>query len=228
MLSRAALMLATALAVSPASAESVWVGGLSGAGNTRVAYLGRVAPFPGQSFGDGWSYAFSMDQVHYEYDAAIERIDGDASSLKALAIREVPLWAGTLTLGGGLAYQHVSLSPGDPGNDAAGSHLRATGEVQWRSRPEVDWTSQAYANYVAGADSHYANGFLGRRVRSGFAVGAQASTGGDPTYRIHGLALALRGWKHGSMEWSLHAGAQHQEGRGTEPELGISFVTYRP
>ncbi|MGV8941512.1 MAG: cellulose biosynthesis protein BcsS [Lysobacter sp.] len=216
------------LVAAPAVAESVWVGGLSGAGQTRVAYLSRIAPFPHQRLGEGWAYALSLDQVHYEYEAAAGHVNGDASSFKVSLLRDFQLRPGTLTLGGGLAYQDVALSPSDPTNDAAGAHVRMTTEAQWRSRPEAQWASQAYAQYVSGVESHYASGFLGHRLKNALAVGAQVSSGGDRTYRIHGIALAVRGWKYGSTEFSFHAGAQHQEGEGTEPEFGISFVTYRP
>lgn len=228
MLSRITLLLATLAFAAPASAESVWVGGLSGAGQTRVAYLGRVAPLPGQQFGDGWGYGVSVDQVHYEYDSVSGRVDGDSASLKASAFRDIDLAPGTLTLGGGIAYQHVSLSSADPGNRSAGTHVRAVTEAQWRSRPTLALATQAFAQYIHGADSHFASAFVGRRTANGLALGAQMSTAGDPSYRVHGLALALRGWKRGSVEWSFHAGAQHQESLGTEPEIGLSFVTYRP
>lgn len=228
MLSRAMVILATLLAALPAAAETVWVGGLSGAGQTRVGYLGRVAPLPGQRLGDGWGYVLAADRVHYEYNAAAAQVDGEASSLKASVFRDIRLATGTLTFGLGGAYQHVTLSPQDPNNRAAGTHPRATTEAQWRSHAQLSWASQMYAQYIHGADSHFASGFLGRRLGNGLALGAQASSGGDPTYRAHGLAIALRGMKHGASEWSIYAGGQHQEGRGTEPELGISFVSYRP
>jgi len=90
------------------------------------------------------------------------------------------------------------------------------------------WTEgRAYAQYVFGARRSYANAFLGRALPNGMALGPQWSTGGDPSYRIHGLALALDGWKLGPLEMGIYAGAQHSEGGATRPEFGFSFSMYR-
>lgn len=228
MLSRTCWMIALFLVAAPAAAESVWVGGLEGSDRTRVAYLARVAPLPGQRLGDGWAHSLSVDRVHYEYATAGVRVDGRSSSLKGLLLRELTMRPGTLSFGAGIAYQHVSLSPTDPGNDAEGGHVRPMTEIQWRSRPQATLVTQAFAQYAGGIDSRYANAFLGRRLGNGMTVGAQASTGGDPSYRVHGLALAFRGRASGQVQWSFHVGAQHQEGLETRPAVGIGLVHYRP
>lgn len=213
---------------TPAFAESVWVGGVSAGDTTQVAYLGRVGPLPGKRLSDGWSQSVFVDYVSYEYDSGAQRIQGTAKGIKFSVGREFGLDHGWLGLSLGVAASRTTLSPDDPGNANRGSSVHPVGELQWRSKADATWRSNAYGQYVFGARRNFANAFLGRGLPNGMAIGPQVSTGGDPSYRIHGLALALSGWKFGPLDASVYAGAQHSEGGGTHPEIGISFSMYRP
>ena len=216
------------LATPAAFAESVWVAGGSTAATTQVAYLGRVGPLPGKRLSDGWSQSVFVDHVGYEYDSGTRRIQGTAQGIKFSVGREFGLESGWLGLSVGASASRTTLSPDDPGNTNRGSSIHPVGELQWRSKPDATWRSNAFGQYVFGARRDFANAFLGRRLPNGMAIGPQVSTGGDPNYRIYGLALALSGWKLGPLDASVYAGAQHSEGGGTHPEVGISFSVYRP
>lgn len=224
------MMMASLLSTlaMPTLAESVWVGGVSAADTTQVAYLGRVGPLPGKRLSDGWSQSVFVDYVSYEYDSGGQRIHGKANGIKFSIGREFRRDYGSLGLSLGVTVSRTTLRPDDPGNANRGSSVHPAGEFQWQSRPDAKWRSTAYAQYVFGARRDFANGFLGRRLWNGIAIGPQVSTGGDPNYRIYGLALALNGWKIGPLDMGVYAGAQHSEGGGTHPEIGFGFSAYRP
>lgn len=219
--------LLSALAI-PALAESVWVGGAGAADTTQVAYLGRVGPLPGKRLSDGWNQSVFVDHVSYEYDSGGQRIRGRANGIKFSIGREFRRDYGSLGLGLGVLASHTTLRPDDPGNANRGSIVDPVGELQWQSKADSPWRSTAYAQYVFGARRDFASGFVGRRLSNGIALGPQVSTGGDPNYRIYGLALALDGWKIGPLEVRVFGGAQHSEGVGTYPEIGFGFSAYRP
>lgn len=223
---RGLLAAALCCAAHPAIAESVWIGGASVADATNVGWLGRVGPLPGKRLADGWSHSIFVDYVDYEYDADSQRINGITRSIKFSVAREFRLEHGYVGLGLGVTAGRTTLSPDDPGNTNRGTRVDPVGEFQWRSEADASWRSRAYAHYVFGARRSYANAFLGRRLTNGMALGPQWSTGGDPSYRFHGLALALDGWKLGPVEMGIYAGAQHSEGGATRPEFGVSFSMY--
>lgn len=212
----------------PTLAESVWVGGASGADTARVAYLGRVSPLPGKRLSDGWSYSVFVDYASYEYDSGAQRIQGTAKGIKFSVGREFRYDYGSLGLSLGVAASHTTLSPDDPGNSSRGSSVNPVGEFLWQSKADATWRSAAYAQYVFGARRNFANAFIGRRLSNGIDIGPQVSTGGDPSYRFYGLALALNGWKIGPLNMSVYAGAQHSEGGDTHPEIGFGFSMYLP
>lgn len=211
----------------PALAESVWVGGASGADTTRVAYLGWMAPLPGQRLGDGWSYSVFADHVAYEYDKGLTVVDARATSLRVSLSRQVPVAGGSFAYGLGLQTRETRLSPDDPGNRNRGSHVRAVGELQWRSSEKADWRSGFYGQYVFAARNDYAKLFVGRRLGNHVAIGPQIWTGGDPTYRVHGAGLSLDGWRVGAVRMTAVLGAEHAEGGTTRPAVGIEFSLYR-
>ena len=224
---RSLLAAALCCAAQPAIAESVWIAGASVADATNVGWLGRVGPLPGKRLADGWSQSIFVDYVGYEYDSGSQRINGTARGIKFSIGREFRVENGYLGLGMGVGASRTTLSPDDPGNANRGTSVHPVGEFQWRSDADATWRSRAYAQYVFGARRSYANAFLGRRLANGMALGPQWSTGGDPSYRIHGLALALDGWKLGPLDVGIYAGAQHSEGGATRPEFGFSFSMYR-
>lgn len=211
-----------------ALAESVWVGGGSGAGMTRVAYLGRIAPLPGQRFSDGWSYSIFADYVGYQYDSGSQVIQGSAKGAKFSIGHEFRRDNGSLGLSLGMAASRTTLSPDDPGNSSRGSSVHPVGEFLWQSKADASWRSSAYAQYVFGARRNFVNAFFGRRLANGIAIGPQVFTGGDPSYRIYGLALALNGWKIGPVDMGVYAGIQHAESGDSHPEIGFSFTVYQP
>lgn len=224
---RSLLAAAFCCAAHPAIAESVWIAGASVADATNVGWLGRVGPLPGKRLADGWSQSIFVDYVGYEYDSGSQRIDGTVKRIKFSVARELQLEHGSLALGLGVGASRTTLSPDDPGNANRGTSVHPVGEVQWRSDVDSTWRSRAYAQYVFGARRNHANAFLGRRLPNGMALGPRWSTGGDPSYRVHGLALALDGWRLGPLEMGLYVGAQHAEGGATRPEVGFSFSAYR-
>jgi hypothetical protein len=213
---------------APAWADSVWVGGGSVADTTQVAYFGRVGPLPGKQLSDGWSQSVFVDYVSYEYGAGGRQINGKVNGIKFSVGREFRRDSGFVGISLGVGASNTTLHPDDPGNANRGFSVHPVGELQWRSHAESPWRSTAYAQYVFGARRDFATGFLGRRLSSGIAIGPQMATGGDPNYRIYGLALALNGWKVGPLDMGFYAGAQHSEGGGTHPEIGLSFSAYRP
>lgn len=227
MLRRRAVAVALCCITHAANAESVWIGGASVADQTQVGYLGRIAPLPGKSLSDGWSQSVFIDSVEYEYPSGNRRIQGAARGIKFGIGREFRREHGYLGLGFGVSASKTTLSPDDPGNANRGTQVHPVGDVQWRSDSDAAWRSRAFAQYVFGARRSYANAFVGRRLANGMALGPQWSTGGDPSYRLHGLGLALDGWKVGPVDLGLYAGAQHSEGGDTRPEFGISFSMYR-
>jgi len=224
--------LAMALILSAVSisskAESVWIGGGSGAGNTRVAYLGRIAPLPGKRLSDGWSYSVFASYVGYHYDSGAQDIKGTVKGAKIGIGREFRRDHGSISLSLGGALNHTTLSPDDPGNSSRGSSVHPVGEFLWQSKADADWRSSTYAQYTLGARSNFLNAFLGKRLSNGSALGPQISTGGDPNYRIYGVALALNGLKIGPMDMGVYAGTQHSEGGDSHKEIGFSFVVYQP
>ncbi len=211
----------------PALAESVWVGGGSGAGMTRVAYLGRIGPLlPGQSLGDGWSHSVFADYVSYNYNSGAQGIQGTVKGIKFSVGREFRGDNGSLGLSLGVATSRTKLSPDDSGNTSPRSGLHPVSELIWQSKADATWRSGAYVQYVFGDRRNIANAFLGRRLSNGIAIGPQVSTNGDPNYRIYGLALALNGWKIGQLDMGIYVGAQHSESGDTHPEVGFSFSMY--
>lgn len=212
----------------PVLAESVWVGGASGADTTRVAYLGRIAPLPGRSLSDGWSYSVFVDYVSYKYNSGAQGIQGTAKGIKFSVGHDFRRDYGSLGLSLGAAASRTMLSPDDPGNSSRGSSVHPVGEFLWQSKADATWRSSAYAQYVFGARRNFANAFVGRRLSNGIDIGPQVSTSGDPSYRIYGLALALNGWKIGPLDMGVYAGTQHSEGGDTHPEIGFSFSMYLP
>lgn len=228
MLTRLALATLLLLTALPSRSESVWIGGVAGSGQTRVAYFGHVGPLPGKRLSDGWSQSLFVDRVTYEYQAGANRIQGRSSGLKLGVMRQIQLPLGSIGLGGGVAYQHTQLRPVDPGNDNQGGHVRAVTELHWMSRDDLPWKTQAFGQYVIGARSYYANVFAGRKLANGVAIGPQFATNGDPSYRIYSAALAVNGIKVGGGTLGPYVGMQHVQGGDTKPEIGVSFVLYRP
>lgn len=229
MLMRRAATVALLLTLSmPVLADSVWVGGGSIADTTQVAYFGRVGPLPGKKLSDGWSQSVFVDYVHYEYDAGQQQINGTVNGIKFSIGREFRRESGFFGVSLGVGASNTDLQPDDPGNENKGFSVHPVTELQWRTHADAPWRSTAYAQYVFGARRAYATGFLGRRLSNGIAIGPQVSTGGDPYYRIYGLALALNGWKVGPFDVGFYAGAQHAESDGTHPEIGLTFSSYRP
>lgn len=224
---RRALALALCCAAFPAAAESVWIGGASVAKQTHVGYLGRIAPLPGKSLSDGWSQSVFVDYVGYEYPSGARLVEGTVRGIKLGIGREFRREYGYVGLGLGVSTSKTTLSPDDPSNANRGTRVHPVGELQWRSNADAAWRSRAFAQHVFGARRSYANAFVGRRFANGMALGPQWSTGGDPTYRIHGLALALDGVRVGKLDLGIYAGAQHSEGGDTRPEFGISVSMYR-
>ena len=225
---RMAIAALLAIPATPALADSVWVGGASVANTTQVGYLGLVGPLPGKRLSDGWSQSVFVDYVSYQYDSGAQRIHGKANGIKFSIGREFRRDSGWLGLNLGVIASRTTLRPDDPGNANQGSSVHPAGEFQWRSNADANWRSSVYAQYVFGARRNFANGFLGRRLSNDIAIGPQVSSGGDPSYRIYGLALALNGWKIGPLDMGFYAGAQHSEGGGTHPEIGFGFTSYRP
>lgn len=228
MLSRAVLLASLLAAPLSAHAESVWIGGASFAESTSVGFAGAVFPLPGKRLSDGWSQSLFLDFVRYEYDLGSNRIVGKAKGAKYAIGREWSLPRGYFGTSFGLSISHTALSPDDPGNRSRGSRTRGVAEMQWRSRDEGEWSTRAYGQYVVAARRSLFNGFIGKRLDNGLAIGPQVSTNGDPSYRVHGLALAVSGWKLGGADVGAHVGAQHSEGGDTGPELGLTVVLYRP
>lgn len=228
LLRRIAIAAMISVYTMPALAESVWVGGGSSADSTRVAYLGRIAPLPGKSLSDGMSYSVFVNYVSYNYNSGAQAIQGTAKGVKFSIGQEFRRDAGSLSLSLGAAQSNTTLTPDDPGNSSRGSSVHPVGEFVWQSNSDAAWRSAAYAQYVFGARSNIANAFLGRRLANGIAIGPQISSNGDPNYRIYGLALALKGWKIGSLDMGAYIGSQHSEGGDTHPEIGFSFTTYLP
>ena len=212
---------------APSMAESVWVGGASGADTTLVAYMGRVAPLPGQRLGDGWSYSVFADHVEYEYDQGSTTIDARASSVRLGLSRETPVAGGTLAYGLGVQARNTRLSPDDISNDNRGSHVRAVADLQWRSSEQADWRNGFYGQYAFVARSDYSKLFVGRRLGNDVAIGPQFWTGGDPSYRVYGAGLALEGWRMGAARMTAMLGAEHSEGGSTRPAIGIEFSLHR-
>jgi len=211
----------------PARAESVWVGGVSVADTTQVAYLGRLAPLPGQRFGDGWSYSVFADNIEYEYDKGLFVVDARARGLRVGLSRQVPIAGGSFSYGLGVQARETRLSPDDIDNHNRGSQVRAVGELQWRSSEQANWRSGFYGQYVFAARNDYAKLFVGRRLDNDIAIGPQFWTGGDPTYRVHGAGIALDGWRLGAARITAFVGAEHAEGGRTRPAVGIEFSLYR-
>lgn len=211
-----------------AHAESVVVAGGSLSGQTRVGYGGVVMPLPGRALSDGWSQSLFLTGVRYEYPLGGQDIEGIASGLKYGLMRQVKVDGGSVGIGGGIAFQHTSLSRADPGNRNRGGHLRPLVELQWQSDADRAWRSQLFTQYVFGERSNFATGFVGRRLASGPAIGPQVSTSGDPNYRVYGAAVAVNGIRLGRAEGGVYLGAQHLEGGRTQPEVGVSVVLYRP
>ncbi len=228
MLSRSLVVLALCLCSSSAMAEYVFVGGGSASAQTRVGYGGLVLPLPGKRLSDGWSQSLFATGVRYEYPVNGRDVEGIATGLKYGLMRQTPVSGGTIGVGGGVAWNHTSLSPDDLGNPNRGGRLRGIVELQWQSDPALAWRSQAFSQYVLGERSNFVVAFVGRRLASGAAIGPQFSSSGDPNYRVYGAALAVNGMKVGAAEIGVYLGAQHLEGGETQPEAGISFVFYRP
>ncbi|HEX5755321.1 MAG TPA: cellulose biosynthesis protein BcsS [Arenimonas sp.] len=221
----ASLLLALPLS---ARAESVWIGGMSFAESTGVGYLGVVMPFPGRRLSDGWSQSVFVDYVHYEYDLGSDRVVGRAKGIKYSIGREFELDSGFLGASAGVSLSRTDLSPDDPNNLSRGTRTRPVVEMQWRSKDQGDWSTRAYGQYVVGARRSLISGFVGKRLDNSMAIGPQVSTNGDPSYRVHGLALAVSGWKIGKVDVGANVGAEHSEGGKTGPAWGITLVMYRP
>lgn len=228
MLMRGLLVVALVAGAGVAHAESVVVAGGSFSGQTRAGYAGVVLPLTGQTLSDGWSHSLFATGVRYEYPKDWRDVEGIASGLKYGLMRQFKVDGGSIGLGGGVALQHTGLSPDDPGNRNRGSHLRPLVELQWQSNVDRPWRSQLFSQYVFRERSNYVMAFVGHRLASGAALGPQLSSSGDPSYRVHGAALALRGIRMGAAEGGFHLGAQHLEGGRTQAEVGFSVVVYRP
>lgn len=227
MLSRAGVAVVMLAVAGPVAADSLWIGGASLAGETRVGYLAHVRPLPGRRLSDGWRQSFAIDGVTYAYRRGDEEIEGFSRGVKYTLAREFRVGDASFEVGLGASLRRNDLTPDDPGNENRGRHARGVVELQWRSGQDGPWRGQAFGQYTAGAREHFAMAFVGWRAGNAY-VGPRVSTSGDPSYRIHGLGLAANGWKHGNAEVGAHLGAQHSERGGTHAEIGLSVVLYRP
>lgn len=224
---RMAMAALLSTVAAPSVAESLWVGGASGADTTRVVYLGRVTALPGQRLGDGWSYSVFVDHVEYEYDQGPTTIDARANSVRLGVSRQMPVAGGSFSYGLAVQARNTRLSPDDTSNENRGSHARAVAELQWRSSEQADWRRGFYGQYAFVARNHYAKLFVGRRLGNDVAIGPQLWTGGDPSYRVHGAGIAVDGWRIGAARMTAILGAEHAEGGDTRPAVGIEFSLYR-
>lgn len=220
-------MLAGALlAASPLRAESVWVGGLGASDDTRIVYLGRIAPLPGQRLGDGWAWSAFADLLDYDYLAGAGRIDADSQSLRLGVQRQLRAGPGTLGLGATVSARNTDLSPDDPGNRSRGFLVRPGLELQWLSDEDARWRRQFYSQYTFEVDSFYAKAFTGRRLGRGPALGPEVWAQGDPSYRLYGAGLVLNGIAIGRYRLTLRLGAEHQEREDTRLAGGLEFSRY--
>lgn len=212
----------------PVHADSVWISGASLADDTAVGYAGVTLPLHGdRRLADGWQHSVVVDFVRFDYDQAGVTINGRASGLKYTLGHEFALSTGFLRLGLGARVTNTRLSPEDPGNRSRGTQTRGLAELQWRTVDGAQWPSRAFAEYVVGARRSNVSAFIGRRLANGLAIGPQFTSSGDPSYRVHGVAISLGGWKIGAAEASVHLGAQHREGGDTGPEVGFDLTFYR-
>lgn len=227
MLRRATLTALLAAAAGTAQAESIWVGGAGAADTTRVGYLGVAAPLGSGTLGDGWSVSLFTDHARYEYDLASRRIAARASAARVGVLRQFRTHAGTLGVGLGAQLRETRLSPDDMGNRNRGAHLRPVAELQWRTADVAVWRTAFFGQYTFGSRSDYAKTFVGRAFGGDVALGMQAWTGGDGSYRVYGAGITADGWRRGPARLTLTAGAEHAEGERTRPAVGIEFSFYR-
>ncbi len=224
----AALGLMLGLAGS-AQADSVIVGGVNGSAVSQSAFLGRIAPLPGQQFGQGWAYSLFADYLRYRYDADTQRIQAESQGLQAAILREWTLEkSGVFSLAATAGLRNTNLKPADPGNDIDGLKLDPGLQMQWRGDESHAVASGLIASYVPGRESYYAKGFAGARQSGGWAIGPEFSISGDPSYRIGGAGLAVRDLRQGNFRIGLRAGLALQSGRSEEPTAGIDFNYYIP
>jgi len=226
---RRSLLTGVLLAASTtAFADTVWIGGASLADDTAVGYTGVTFPLFGHdALSDGWQQSVVIDYVRFDYDLSGQTITGRAAGLKYTLGHEFSMASGFLRVSLGGRATNTDLSPDDPANRSRGAQTRGLAELQWRSSEASAWRSRGFAEYVAGARRSNVAAFVGRKLQNGLVLGPQVTSSGDPSYRVHGLAIALGGWKIGAAEASVHAGAQHREGGDTGPEVGFDLTFYR-
>ncbi len=200
------------------------LGGLEVSKDAYYAYVGRVAPLPGNQLGNGLVYRLWADWTTYTYEkdnvTYDARVPGAEMALGYQKGQDTYWWSAY----GGLTYHHSHFSPEDPDSDVQGGKLRAKVQIEGEHTLNHHWKLGGIASYILEQEAYWTRIRFARVLASGKRLGLEAISLGDPDYRGHQIGAFLSGLKlHDGINTGVKIGARKIEGFSLAPYLGVEF-----
>lgn len=192
--------------------------------DASYAYVGRLSPLPGSSFGHGLVNRLWLDWSSYRYKKNNITYEASVPGLEAALgyqHAESSYWWSAF---GGLIYNSTSLSPHDPESSSEGSQVRA--KVQLEAEKTIDqiWKLSGNGSYILGQEAYWTRARLARHIASNHYLGLEAICQGDPGYQLTQVGIFMYGIRlSDTVGAGLKIGARQVKGLSSRPYLGVEF-----
>lgn len=200
------------------------LGGFEISTDASYAYAGRVAPFPGSELGNGivnrlwvdWS-AYKYEKNDITYDAGVPGVE---MALGYQHVKEDYWWSAF----GGVIYHYANISPNDPESNVQGGKFRAKFQLEGEQTISQLWKLSGNASYIFEQDAYWARARFSRNIGAAHHLGIEATSQGDPNYRLTQFGVFLSGIKlSDEIATVVKMGARKVEGLSLQPYMGVEF-----
>ena len=220
--------LAALLAAAPATAETLFLTGANGAGETRYAYVGGIIPI-GKSLGEnGWRVRLWADTLQYRYTLGSSKVTADATGVSVGGSYFIGIGSGSsMTLGVGALNRNTRISPADPANAQSGNQTKGQFEMQGDFEVSGAVRVQPIASYIPGWRAYWTRLRVPVRIGQSITLGPEVVAHGSPVYRAGQFGLTLGNIAFtNSAFFNVSGGMSHVEKDKSRPYLNLELAVF--
>ncbi|MCH8503368.1 MAG: cellulose biosynthesis protein BcsS [Ectothiorhodospiraceae bacterium] len=221
-----AIMVVVVLAVRPASADWMLLGGGETVFDGRFAQITALIPFSGQ-LGNGFVHRYSISYVAYEYpldEGAVEATSWGGSI--ALGY-QVPVNNGWFSLSAAAASRDTEHDPPQPDNPQAGARVVGQADIDAGYVHDNRWLLASSISYTPVDRAYWGRLRIMRRAGTRSFLGPEVVAHGDREYDAQHLGMALQVSRvFGALDLVFKAGGKRIEDGESGAYGGIEFLRH--
>jgi hypothetical protein len=217
-------VLVAAVAVNPARADWMWLGGAEAVFDGRFAQMTALFPFSGQ-LGSGFVHRYSVSYIEYEYPVEDTTVEAESWSASVALGYQIPVTDGWLGFAAGPAYRRTTYQPPQPDNPQQGSNVVAQVDLDAGRMQSNRWLYATSISYTPRYRAYWGRGRVLRRIGERSFLGPEFVAHGDRDYDAQQLGIALYLSRvAGPLDLVLKAGGKQIRDGDSGAYAGIEFL----